>query len=107
MNKGYLYLTIAVICGCIGNIMAKLSNGFTKFLPSLIGAITFIICIYCFAITLKTIPLGLTYITYSTILVLFTTLVGICFYNESFNKYTILGTILILSGITIIYSKKN
>jgi|UniRef100_A0A6C0AMD7 small multidrug resistance pump len=107
MNKGYLYLTIAVISGCIGNIMAKQSNGFTKILPSVIASITLLIYIYCFAIALKTIPLGLTYITYSTILVLFTTLFGICFYNEHFNKYTILGTILILSGITIIYLKKN
>ena len=107
MNKGYLYLATAIISGCIGNILAKQSNGFTKVLPSLIGSITFIICIYCFAIALKTIPMGLTYITYSTALVLFTTLIGICFYNEPFNKYTILGTILILSGITIIYTKKN
>ena len=51
--------------------------------------------------------MGLSFITYSTVLVLFTTLIGICFYNEPFNKYTILGTILILSGITIIYTKKN
>lgn len=107
MNEGYIYLLIAIVSGCIGNIMAKESKGFTKIIPSLIGSIAFFVCIYCFAITLKTIPLGLTYITYSTILVLFTTLFGICFYNERFNKYTILGTILILSGITIIYSKKN
>tara|TARA_B100001741_G_C16457407_1_gene553437 strand:- start:227 stop:550 length:324 start_codon:yes stop_codon:yes gene_type:complete len=107
MDEGYIYLLIAIVSGCIGNIMAKESKGFTKIIPSAIGVISFFICIYCFSITLKTIPLGLTYITYSTMLVLFTTLFGICFYNERFNKYTILGTILILSGITIIYSKKN
>ena len=107
MNEGYIYLLIAIVSGCIGNIMAKESKGFTKIIPSTIGAILFFVCIYCFSITLKTIPLGLTYITYSSILVLFTTLFGICFYNESFNKYTIFGTILILSGITVIYYKKN
>tara|TARA_B100000131_G_C17871455_1_gene514399 strand:- start:35 stop:358 length:324 start_codon:yes stop_codon:yes gene_type:complete len=107
MNEGYIYLLIAIISGCIGNIMAKESKGFTKIIPSTTGAIFFLVCIYCFSITLKTIPLGLTYITYSSIVVLFTTLFGICFYNESFNKYTILGTILVLSGITVIYCKKN
>ena len=107
MNEGYIYLLIAIVSGCIGNIMLKESKGFTKIIPSTIGAIFFIVCIYCFSITLKTVPLGLTYITYSSIVVLFTTLFGICFYNESFNKYTILGTILVLFGITVIYCKKN
>ena len=51
--------------------------------------------------------MSITYITYFVSLILFTTFVGVYFYNETFNKYTIFGTILILSGITIIYSKKN
>lgn len=30
MNEGYIYLLIAIVSGCIGNIMAKESKGFTK-----------------------------------------------------------------------------
>ena len=107
MNNGYLYLMFAVFFGAIGNIAAKHSNGFKIILPSLIYVLALLIFGFCLANAYNRIPFGLVYITYAVSLVLFTTLFGICFYNESFNKYTILGTILILSGITIIYLKKN
>ena len=107
MNKGYLYLLFTIIIGCIANLMAKMSNGLTKVIPSVIGGTLMLVVYYFFTQTLKIVPMSITFITYFVSLILFTTFVGIYFYNESFNKYTILGTILILSGITIIYLNKN
>ena len=107
MNKGYIYLLIAIVSGCIGNIMAKESKGFTKIIPSVIGGTLMLVVYYFFTQTLKIVPMSITCITYFVSLILFTTFVGVYFYNESFNKYTILGTILILFGITIIYLNKN
>ena len=107
MNKGYIYLILSIILGCITNVMAKISNGLTKVIPSAIGAILILFVFYFFSQTLKTISMSITYITYFVSLILFTTFVGVYFYNETFNKYTLFGTILILSGITIIYSNKN
>lgn len=107
IDKSYLYLCAAIISGCLGNIMAKQSLGFTKIIPSLLASILFLVCVYCISMALKNIPLGLTYITYSTSLILLITLTGICFYKEKYNYHTILGIILILIGIVNIYINKK
>jgi len=87
--------------------MAKQSIGFTKIKPALLASIFFLICVYYMSMSLKKIPLGLTYITYSSSLIILTTVTGICFYKEKYNHHTILGTILILMGIGNIYLNKK
>ena len=51
--------------------------------------------------------MSITYITYFVSLILFTTFVGVYFYNETFNKYTIFGTILIFVWYYNYIFKKN
>ena len=46
MNKGYIYLILSIILGCITNVMAKISNGLTKVIPSTIGAILILFVFY-------------------------------------------------------------
>ena len=106
IDKSYLYLCLAIISGYLGNIMAKQSIGFTKIKPSILASILFLICIYSMSMSLKKIPLGLTYITYSCSLIILTTLSGIYFYKEKYNIHTILGTILVLVGIGNVYLNK-
>ena len=106
IDKSYLYLCLAIITGYLGNIMAKQSIGFTKIIYSLLASIFFLICIYSMSMSLKKISLGLTYITYSSSLIILTTVSGIYFYKEKYNIYTILGTILVLLGIGNIYLNK-
>ena len=107
IDKSYLYLFLAIINGYLGNIMAKQSIGFTKIKPALLASIFFLICVYYMSMSLKKIPLGLTYITYSSSLIILTTVTGVCFYKEKYNHHTILGTILILMGIGNIYLNKK
>ena len=106
IEKSYLYLCLAIISGYLGNIMAKQSIGFTKIKPSILASILFLICIYSMSMSLKKIPLGLTYVTYSCSLIILTTITGIYFYKENYNIHTILGTILVLVGIGNIYLNK-
>ena len=48
MNKGYIYLILSIILGCITNVMAKISNGLTKVIPSTIGGNFNFVCILLF-----------------------------------------------------------
>ena len=107
IDKSYLYLISAIISGYIGNIMIKQSDGFTKTKYIIFTYITFLAFVYFMAMSLKTIPFGINYITYSSSLVILTALTGIFIYNEKYNFYTILGTILVLLGITIIHLYKK
>ena len=96
------------ISGYLGNIMAKQSIGFTKIKHSLLASILFLIYAYYMSMSLKKIPLGITYyITYSSSLIILTTVTGIFFYKEKYNHHTIVGTILVLVGISNIYLNKK
>ena len=96
IDKSYLYLFSAIVSGYTGNVMIKQSQGFTKTTPIIIACITFLACIYFMGMALKKIPFGLNYITYSSSLIILTTLTGIYIYKEKYNYHTILGTILVL-----------
>lgn len=107
IDKSYLYLISAIIFGYTGNILIKESQEFTKTIPIIFACITFLVYIYSMAMALKSIPLGINYITYSSSVIILTTLSGIYIYNEKYNFHTILGTILVLLGITIIHLYKK
>ena len=107
INKNYLYLFLAIITGYIGNIMIKQTQGFTKTKSIIFAYIAFLAYVYFMALSLKTIPFGINYITYSSSLVILTALTGIYIYSEKYNFHTILGTILVLLGIIIIHLYKK
>ena len=50
---GYLLLYIAIIFEVIGTTAMKMSNGFTKIIPSIIMIATYIICFTTFTLSLK------------------------------------------------------
>ena len=55
MFNTYLFMILAVSLGTASNIFAKEASGFTKLLPSLLSAITIILCMYCLSQVMKTI----------------------------------------------------
>ena len=105
MNNGYLYLLFSVIFGSFGNIMAKESKGFTKPLMSFLCLFGICSSILIHSKALETLPIGITFITYSVLVGLFTVLFGIHYYNEPFDRYILFGTIFILIGIVMLHRK--
>ena len=61
----FIILILAVILGTAANSFAKSANGFTLLVPSLITAITIIGCMFTLSIVMKTIPVGITSVSYT------------------------------------------
>ena len=61
----FIILIFAVILGTAANSFAKSANGFTLLVPSLITAITIIGCMFALSIVMKTIPVGITSVSYT------------------------------------------
>ena len=57
----YSFLLAAVVFGTASNIFAKEAEGFTKLFPSLLSALTIVLCMYCLSQVMKTISAGYTY----------------------------------------------
>ena len=104
MNQviAYLFLTFAVIVGTASNNYAKSAEGFTLVIPSVLSAITIILCMYGLSNVMKTIPIGITYASFAGLCIIATTAVGIIKYNQIPNLYTMIGLTLIIAGVIIV-----
>ena len=98
----YIILLIAVILGTASNSFAKSAQGFTLLIPSIITAVTIVGCMYTLSLVMKSIPVGITYPSFAGLCIIATAAVGVIKFNQVPNFYTIIGLILIISGVLIV-----
>ena len=98
----YIILIIAVALGTAANGFAKSAQGFTLLVPRLLTAITIVGCMYTLSLVMKTIPVGVTYASFAGLCIIATIVIGIIKFNQMPDLYTILGMILIISGVLIV-----
>ena len=98
----YIILIIAVALGTAANGFAKSAQGFTLLVPSLMTAVTIVGCMYTLSLVMKTIPVGVTYASFAGLCIIATIVIGIIKFNQMPDLYTILGMILIISGVLIV-----
>tara|TARA_X000000368_G_scaffold126774_1_gene99587 strand:+ start:3623 stop:3949 length:327 start_codon:yes stop_codon:yes gene_type:complete len=102
MTSSYLFLALAVFLGVTSNSFAKSAEGFTLVLPSIITAITIVLCMYALSVVMKNIPMGITYASFAGLTILATVAVGIIKYNQVPNLYASIGLILIITGVLMV-----
>ena len=100
--SAYIILIIAVALGTAANGFAKSAQGFTVLIPSIITAITIVLCMYTLSLVMKVIPVGITYASFAGLCIVATVLVGVFKFNQIPNFYTIIGLGLILGGVLMV-----
>ena len=98
----YLFLGIAVFLGVTSNSFAKSAEGFTLFIPSLITAITIVMCMYALSLVMKNIPMGITYASFAGLTIIATVIVGVIRFNQIPNLYSLIGLALIIIGVLMV-----
>ena len=101
-TSAYIILIVAVALGTASNSFAKSAQGFTLLIPSIITAITIVLCMFTLSIVMKTIPVGITYASFAGLCIIATTLVGVFKFNQLPDLYTIIGLGLIIIGVLMI-----
>ena len=102
LASSYLFLAVAVFLGVTSNSFAKSAEGFTLFVPSIITAITSVLCMYALSLVMKNIPMGITYASFAGLTIIATVIVGVIKYNQVPNLYSIIGLILIVIGVLMV-----
>ena len=102
MTTSYLFLFFAVVVGVNSNNYAKSSEGFTFLVPSIIAAVTIVLCMYALAMVMKNIPMGITYASFAGLTIIATVIVGIIRFNQIPNLYSIIGLTLIIAGVLMV-----
>ena len=100
--SAYIILFTAVALGTASNSFAKSAQGFTLLMPSVMTAITIVLCMYALSLVMKVIPVGITYASFAGLCIVATVLVGVFKFNQTPNFYTIIGLGLILGGVLMV-----
>ena len=95
-------LIIAVILGTAANGFAKGAQGFTILFPSVITAITIVLCMYALSMVMKNIPMGITYASFAGLTIISTVVVGVIRFNQVPNLYSVIGLVLIIIGVLMV-----
>jgi len=98
----YIILIIAVVLGTASNGFAKSAQGFTILIPSVVTAITIVLCMYTLSLVMKVVPVGITYASFAGLCIVATVLVGIIKFNQIPNLYAIIGLGLIIAGVLMV-----
>jgi small multidrug resistance pump len=99
---GYLYLSAAIVGELLGDNLLKASAGFTRPFYAISALLSYGICFYFFALSLKTINLNIAYSVWAGIGILLTTVIAFIFWKEPLNLGNLLGIFLIILGVVIL-----
>ena len=102
LASSYLFLAVAVFLGVTSNSFAKSAEGFTLLVPSIITAITIVLCMYALSLVMKNIPMGITYASFAGLTIIATVIVGVIKYNQVPNLYSLIGLIFIIVGVLMV-----
>jgi len=98
----YAFLALAVFLGVTSNSFAKSAEGFTVLVPSIITAITIVLCMYALSMVMKNIPMGITYASFAGLTIIATVVVGVIRFNQMPNLYSLIGLCLIIIGVLMV-----
>ena len=102
LTQAYILLAVAIAGEIISTGTLKATDGFTKWIPSLICILAIAICMYTMSHAMKILPIGITYATWSGFGIVDLSLIGIIKYKQIPNLATTIGLILIIIGVVIV-----
>ena len=97
----YFYLAIAIVAEVIATSFMKLSDGFTKPVPSLVTAFGYLVAFYFLSLTLKTVPTGVAYAIWSGVGIVLITAVAWFFQGQRLDLPALAGIALIVAGVLV------
>ena len=102
ITYAYIFLGFAIVLEITGTSFVKDTEGFTRWIPSIICLVTICFSYYLMSHVVGLIPIGITYATWSGLGIAAITVIGIYKYNQIPNIPTIIGHTLIIVGVIIV-----
>ncbi|MCW2529384.1 MAG: small multidrug resistance protein [Pseudonocardiales bacterium] len=98
----YAYLFGAIATELLGTSLLKATDGFSRFIPSVICIVAYIVSFAMMAQTVKTIPVGVTYALWSAFGTAAIVAIGVVFLHETINATTVGGLALLITGVVVL-----
>ena len=97
-----MFLALAIALEITGTSFVKDTEGFTRWVPSIICLVTICFSYYLMSHVVGFIPIGITYATWSGLGIAAITIIGVFKYNQIPNIPTIIGLTLIIAGVIVV-----
>ena len=98
----WIYLFMAIFAEVIATSALKATQGFTKWIPSLVVIVGYGCSFFCLSLALKEIPIGVAYAIWSGIGIVLISVIGYFVFKQSLDAPALLGIALILAGVIVI-----
>jgi small multidrug resistance pump len=105
--SAWVALAIAILSEVIATSFLKASDGFSKLWPSVIVIVGYASAFYFMSISLKSIPVGVTYAIWSGTGIVLIALVGWLVLGQKLDWPALLGMSLIVAGVLVIQLGSN
>ena len=97
-----LWLALAIGSEIVATVSLKLSDGFTKPIPSVVVVLGYAMSFYALSISLRTIPLGVVYAIWSGIGTAAIVVIGLFLFRETLDAVKVVGIGLIITGVVML-----
>ncbi|WP_341988285.1 SMR family transporter [Azorhizobium sp. AG788] len=98
----YILLGIAIVAEVLATTMLKSAENFTRLWPSLLVILGYAIAFVCLSYTLKTIPVGIAYATWSGVGIVLVAAIAWAMYGQVLDLAGVIGMGLIIAGVLIV-----
>ena len=100
--NAYAALALAITAEIIATSALKMSNGFSRLIPSIVVVVGYGATFFFLSLTLRSIPIGVAYAIWSGVGIAVITLIGSLFFKQSLDLAAVLGIGLIITGVLIL-----
>ena len=97
----YLYLGIAIFAEIVATSLLKASEGFTRFVPTVILGVGYLVSFYCLSMALKEIPTGIAYAIWSGVGIVLVAVIAWIFQGQRLDLPAMIGMGLIIVGVLV------
>lgn len=100
--NAWVLLGISIGLEIIATSLLKLSNGFTKLVPTVSSMALYGLSFYCVSIVYRTLPVGIVYAVWSGVGIVVTAIVAYFAFGQKIDGAGLAGIALILAGVLVI-----
>ena len=100
--KSWLFLGAAIVAEVVATSSLKASDGFTRFWPSVVVVVGYLVAFYLLSLTLKVIPVGIAYAIWAGLGIVLISLVWWLIFGQKLDAASVIGMTLIVGGVAVI-----
>lgn len=100
--NAWVLLGISIGLEIIATSLLKLSDGFTKLVPTVSSMALYDLSFYCVSIVYRTLPVGIVYAVWSGVGIVVTAIVAYFAFGQKIDGAGLAGIALILAGVLVI-----